>query len=57
MWYLLFRYGGILVALFGWIGYQMIIKKKTFQELKRDIFASVFLAGVYLLLFYLIFRT
>lgn len=56
MWYFLLRYGTVPLALIGWIGFQMVLKKKSFRELKRDIFATIFLAVVYLMFFYLIFE-
>ena len=56
MWYFLLRYGIIPIALFGWLGYQIFNKKKRFSEIQGDLFAAVFLAGVYLFFGYLIFR-
>ena len=56
MGYFLLRYGIIPIALFGWLGYQIIAKKKRLSEIKGDLFAALFLAGVYLLFGYLIFR-
>lgn len=55
MFYLLLRYGIIPFALLGWVLYQLFVKQKKFNAIKQDLFASLFLAGVYLFLAYLIF--
>lgn len=54
-WYFFIRYGLIPVALFSWLGYQLVVKKKSFQDIKNDFYAALFLAGVYLFFFYLLF--
>jgi hypothetical protein len=46
------RLGVVPLALIGWTGYQFFIKKKKFQEFKGDLYATLFLVSVYLLLIY-----
>jgi hypothetical protein len=50
------RYGIIPIALFGWLGHELVVKKKRFDDIKNDLVAALFLAAVYLLFAYLIFR-
>jgi hypothetical protein len=46
------RLGAAPLAISGWIVYQLLFKKKKFQEIKQDFCATLFMVGIYVLLIY-----
>ncbi len=50
-------YGSIAVALavIGWILNQLVIKKKKFREISRDVLAILFFIGVWAVIYYWLF--
>ena len=50
--YFFLRYGLISVLLIVWISYQAIIKKRTWFDLKGDVFAVLFFVAVWIAIAY-----
>jgi len=44
------------IAILGWLGYQTFIKKKTWKEIKQDVFATVFVIAVWIVVYFVLLR-
>jgi hypothetical protein len=50
--YIFVRFGLILIALFGWILFQLIWKKKRVRELKLELMTVIIVTCVYASIYY-----
>ena len=54
MWVFFFRVGFLGVALAGWVGYQLLRKKRSWQQIQGDAFMALFFIAVWGFIYYLI---
>jgi hypothetical protein len=54
MWVFFFRVGFLGVALAGWVGYQLMRKKRSWQHIQGDAFMALVFIAVWGFIYYLI---
>jgi hypothetical protein len=56
MWSVYLELFGIPLAIFGWLLYRFIIKKRTWAEIQPDFQVAVFITGVWVLVYFVLLR-
>jgi hypothetical protein len=56
MWSIYLELFGIPVAIFAWILYRLIIKKKPWSEIGPDLQLAAFVSGVWALVYFFLLR-